>query len=457
VRSSEAGRVAVIGAGSSGITAAKKLKDFGVPFTCFEAGDRVGGNWVYDNANGMSSAYRSLFINTSRQMMEFADFPMPAHYPDYPHHTQIAAYFEDYVARFGVQEHIRFSTRVEHCEPVARGGWDVTTDDGATEWYAALVVANGHHWDPRLPDIAGHFDGDQIHSHHYRVPDPYAGRRVLVVGFGNSAVDIATETSRVSEMTFLSTRRGAHVIPKYIFGIPTDIFNAGAQRLGLPFAVRRRLYRAVLYLTQGDLTAYGLPRPDHDVTAAHPTISSELLGRIGHGRVAVMPDVARLDGDGVVFTDGRRERVDAIVWCTGYNVTFPFFAPDVIAAPDNDLPLFKRIFHPQRRDVCFVGLFQPLGAIMPIAERQGELIARYLLGDYGLPDDATMRRVIEEDRAWVRRRFYGSPRHTMQVDFWEYMADLRRELRAGLRRGGTALVRPTAPVAPAVADVGATA
>lgn len=438
-----ADRVAVIGAGSSGIAAAKKLRDHGVAYVCFEAGDRVGGNWVYENSNGMSSSYKSLFINTSRQLMEYADFPMPAHYPDYPHHTQIAKYFDDYVTHFGVKKHIRFGTRVTAAERAEGGGWDVTSDgpDGErTERFRALVVANGHHWDPQLPDLPGHFDGEITHSHHYKLPDPYVDRRVLVVGIGNSGVDIATETSRVSTMTYLSTRRGAHIVPKYIFGKPTDVLGLPLTRLPLPLPVKERIFAATLWLTRGRLTDYGLPKPAHGVLSAHPTISQELLGRIGHGRITVKGDIARLGGDGVVFADGSRERVDAIILATGYRITFPFFDPALISAPDNVLPLYKRVFHPEIDDVFFVGLFQPLGAIMPLAEIQGELVARRLVGAYGLPAREQLRATIAADQAATRKRYYGSPRHTMQVDFEQFRIDLLREISAGATRPATPLV-----------------
>jgi len=145
-------RVCIIGAGSSGITAAKALKEKDIPFDCYEAGEQVGGNWVYENKNGMSSAYKSLFINTSRERMQYSDFPMPDHYPVFPHHTHIAEYFNNYVEHFNVRPHIRFNTKVMAAEPLENGGWEITLDDGSQHRYRALMVANGHHWDIRWPE-----------------------------------------------------------------------------------------------------------------------------------------------------------------------------------------------------------------------------------------------------------------------------------------------------------------
>lgn len=428
--------VCVIGAGSSGITAAKALCERGIPFDCFEKSDRVGGNWVLGNRNGMSAAYASLHINTSRQRMEYSDFPMPDAYPDFPHHTQIAAYFDAYVDHFGLRERITFETGVERAALDGDGCWTVTLDDGRTRRYDALIVANGHHWDPRWPDppYPGRFDGLELHAHDYVDSEPFAGRRVLVVGIGNSAMDIAVEASYRAARTILSSRRGAHVLPKYVFGRPLDQIGAGPLAGAIPWAVRGRVLRAIYRIAVGRVEDYGLPRPDHRLGEAHPTISADFLNRLAHGAVTYRPAITRLDGDRVHFADGSVEAVDVIVWCTGYKVTFPFFDERLISAPDNDLPLFHRVFHPRIPNVFFVGLLQPLGAVMPLAEAQGRWIAAYLRGEYALPEPAAMTRAIARERERMRARYVASPRHTMQVDFDAYLWELRRELRAGARR-----------------------
>src|SRR5690349_6480948 len=189
--------VCVIGAGSSGIAAAKALHERGIPFDCFEKSDQVGGNWVFGNRNGMSSAYRSLHINTSRERMEYSDFPMPKSYPDFPHHTHIAKYFDDYVEHFGVRDRIRFETGVEHAARRPDGVWEIALDTGETLRYDTLFVANGHHWDARWPEPAfpgsDEFEGVQMHSHDYKGDDPnfFRDKHVVVLGMGNSAMDIA--------------------------------------------------------------------------------------------------------------------------------------------------------------------------------------------------------------------------------------------------------------------------
>jgi cation diffusion facilitator CzcD-associated flavoprotein CzcO len=410
----------------------------GIPYDCFEKGSEVGGNWRYLNDNEMSSAYQSLFINTSRKLMEYKSYAMPDDYPDYPHHTQIAAYFDDYVDHFGLREHIRFNTEVKKVEPSHDGGWDVTLDDGTTTRYGAVLVANGHHWNPRMPEppFPGEFNGRVMHAHDYKTPEGMEDKNVLVLGIGNSATDIAVETSRVSRMTYLAMRRGAHVIPKYLQGRPTDELGTELTTR-LPLAVQRQAYARLLKTAQGSMESYGLPKPDHKLLEAHPTISSDLLPRIGHGRITVKPNIERLEGDRVRFVDGTTEAIDVIIYCTGYKITFPFFSPDLVQADQNKIPLYRRVVDFEHPGLYFIGLIQPLGAIMPIAELQSEWVADILEGKVSLPSKEEMREVVEREDERMAKRYVRSPRHTIQVDFYPYMRTLRRERRRG-RRGSLA-------------------
>jgi dimethylaniline monooxygenase (N-oxide forming) len=432
-------KVCVIGAGSSGIASCQVLHARGIEFDCFEKGSGVGGNWRYENDNGMSSAYASLFINTSRRMMAYASYPMPESYPDYPHHSQIAAYFDDYVDHFGFRDRIRFNTSVERVEPDA-GRWRVTLDDGTETSYDAVLVANGHHWNPRYPEppFPGQesFTGEAIHAHHYREPDErFRDRNVLVLGIGNSATDIAVETSRHSRITHLAMRRGAHVLPKYIGGVPTDELGSDLMSR-LPRALSSRMLARRLKSIQGDMEDYGLPKPDHRLGEAHPTVSSELLPRIGHGRIAVKPNIARIDGGIVHFTDGTSAEVDTIVWCTGYSITFPFLPSEVIDPRENHVPLYRRVVPPDRPGLYFIGLVQPLGAIMPVAELQSEWVADLLEGGATLPGVGEMRAEIAREEREMRERYVASPRHTIQVDFHPYMRQLRAERKRARGDGG---------------------
>ena len=438
----------LIGAGSSGIAAAKKLQHAGISFDCFEKSDRVGGNWVFGNRNGMSSAYRSLHINTSRARMEYADFPMPADYPDFPHHTQIAAYFDAYVDHFGLRSRIQFETGVEHAARGDDGGWEITLEGGETRRYDALLVANGHHWNPRWPEprFPGSFDGVEMHAHHYVDSTDFRGKNVVVLGMGNSAMDIAVEASHVANRVFLAARRGAHVIPKYLFGRPLDQMGLSPK---LPWAMRQRILSGLLRATTGDMERYGLQKPDHKPGEAHPTISSEILSRLYHGEITPKPNIERLEGDSIRFADGSTEKADIVVYCTGYKVTFPFFDPSFLSAPENDLPLFRRVFHPDIPNLFFIGLLQPLGAIMPLAEAQGAWVGEYLTGSYALPPRPELMADMQSERERMFKRYVASKRHTMQVDYDDYLLDLGRELKRGRARAARA-GRPL-PVPPRVA------
>jgi dimethylaniline monooxygenase (N-oxide forming) len=430
----------IIGAGSSGIAAAKALHERGIPFQCFEKSDRVGGNWVFGNVNGMSSAYRSLHINTSRERMEYSDYPMPKTYPDFPHHTQIAAYFDDYVDHFGFRDRIVFNTGVRHAAREADGTWRIELDTGETRDYDALLVANGHHWDPRWPEppYPGEFRGAQMHAHHYVENTDFRDQNVLVVGIGNSAMDISVESSFVARRTFISSRRGAYILPKYLFGRPLDQIGVNALTPKLPWAFRQAILTALLRVGVGKMSDYGLPEPDHRLGEAHPTISAVFLNRIAHGEMVWKPDISALEGDHVRFADGSAEEIDVIVWCTGYKVTFPFFDEGFVSAPDNDLPLFRRVFKPGIDNLFFIALLQPLGATMPLAEAQGRWVAAYLLGEYRLPSPSAMRTDMERERARMFKRYVASKRHTMQVDFDNYLHELRAERRAGAERARAA-------------------
>src|SRR3954462_5593929 len=352
-------KVCLIGAGSSGIAAAKTLHERGIEFDCFELSDRVGGNWVFGNKNRVSSSYRSLHINTSRTRMEYSDYPMPESYPDFPRHDQIAKYFDDYVDHFGFRDRIRFETGVEHVERRADGVFEGRVAGGETLEYDAVIVANGHHWDPRWPEPAfpgsDTFAGEQIHPHHYKDESQLVGKDVVVVGMGNSAMDIAVDASYHANTTYLSARRGVHVGPKHIFGKPMDTIG-GSEKVPAP--LRFAFFRRLLKIEVGALPNYGLPAPAHRFAEAHPTISGRILDRLAHGAITPKPNIAELRGDRVAFADGSEVEADVVVYCTGYKVTFPFFDEDFIAAPDNDLPLFRRVFHPDHQDVFFLGLVQ---------------------------------------------------------------------------------------------------
>lgn len=435
-------KVCVIGAGASGIATIKALADRGLDYDCFELSDRVGGVWVLGNTNGRAAAYSSLHINTSRRKMQFAAFPMGSELPEFPRHDQVAAYFDAFVDRFGLRASITFSTGVVHVEPLDGGssGFDVTLSTGETRRYRAVIVATGHHWAPRrpTPSIAGAdtFAGEQLHAHDYHHESQLAGKRVVVLGLGNSAVDIAVDASYHASSTVLAARRGVHVIPKAVLGRPYDQLPLTNE--WTPAWLRLPVARVVMRTMTGPMTRYGLPKPDHRFGDAHPTVSGRLLDRLSHGEITPKPMITAFEGRDVVFADGSRVEADLVVYCTGYSIAFPFLDRAIIDPGDaNRVRLYLNVFHPEVTGLSFIGLVQPLGAIMPVSERQAELVAAQLSGAYALPDRAAVQRWIDRYLARIGRRFGSSPRHTIEVDFEDYMRLLRVESWRGRRRAGT--------------------
>ncbi|HNM93597.1 MAG TPA: NAD(P)-binding domain-containing protein [Mycobacterium sp.] len=431
-------RTAIIGAGISGLTSGKMLKDYGVPYTTFELSDRIGGNWAFGNPNGLSSAYRSLHIDTSKERLSFKDFPIPEHFPSFPHHSDIKAYLDAYADAFGLLENIEFNNGVQHAARRPDGRWDITDQQGTTREFDLLVVGNGHHWDARYPDFPGQFTGETIHSHHYIDPQhplDLTGKRILVVGIGNSAADITVELSSktLQNTVTLSTRSSAWIVPKYIAGRPGDTVWRTSPYI--PLSWQRKAIQAMAPFMGVDPRLYGLPEPNHKLFEAHPTQSVELPLRLGSGDVIPKPNVARLDGHTVYFEDDTSAVFDAIIYATGYNITFPFFDPEFISAPGNDIRLYKRMFSPGIDNLVFIGFAQAIPTLFPFIECQAKLMAAYAVGRYALPPVAEMERVIDADQKKYVGHCVDRPRHTQQVDYFHYEHDIRtREFPAGIKR-----------------------
>ncbi|HEX5775165.1 MAG TPA: NAD(P)-binding domain-containing protein [Caulobacteraceae bacterium] len=449
-------KACIIGAGCSGFTTAKRLNDAGVPYDCFEMSDEIGGNWYYKNPNGLSACYESLHIDTSKWRLAFEDFPVPADWPDFPHHAQLFQYFKDYVDHFGLRETITFNTAVTKAQRTDDGLWRVTLSTGEVRDYDVLFVCNGHHWSPRIPEYPGEFDGPAFHSHAYS--DPFEpvdmrGKNVVVVGMGNSAMDIASELSQkpIARKLWVSARRGVWVLPKYMNGKPADKALLPPwipRKLGLAIA------RSVIKKSLGRMEDYGLPKPDHEPLEGHPSVSGEFLTRAGCGDIHFKPAIKALEGRQVRFADDSVEDVDAIVFATGYDMKFPFFDdPELVPDADHRLPLFKRMMKPGVPNLFYMALAQPLPTLVNFAEQQAKLAAAYLTGRYLPPPKAEMERIIARDEETHLGQFYASKRHTIQVDFATYCRDLAKEIAAGGKRakaaGGRLPVEPRAaqPVA----------
>jgi cation diffusion facilitator CzcD-associated flavoprotein CzcO len=426
-------RACVVGAGPCGLTTVKNLLAEGIDFVCYEEASAVGGNWVYDDSSDRRSVYKATKLISSKRLSEFEDFPMPEDYPDFPSHRQMLYYFNAYAARFNLLPNIALNTRVESAKRLGDGKWSVETagpDGRRVETFDYLLICSGHHRDPLMPDYPGTFTGRTLHSREYKRPEPFTDERVLVVGGGNSACDIAVDVSRVAASTGLSMREGQYILPKIIWGRPIDQLYARARNVWFRYAPRfvfESAVKAVVKLEVGPWKKYGLQTPEGKPTAMHPTLNSAILAALRDGAVRARPGIARFAGKTVHFNDGSSDTFDTIIWGTGYRIGYPFLE-DTIMGPDfaHAPPLYLTMMHPQVANLFFVGLFQPIGCIWRLADYQARIAALQIKGGLKRPADVAARAAAEVSKR--RERFGATPRHLVEVDYHDFRRALLREL-----------------------------
>lgn len=423
-------KVAVIGVGPSGIAALKNLLDQGIDAVAFDRNQDVGGNWIYSEDESHSSVFETTHIISSKTLSQYEDFTFDEFDPeiaDYPSHDELRRYFQAYASKFNLYPFIRFGTLVKKCQWIDQKTWEITTEkDGreTVEIFTHLVVANGHHWKPRYPHYPGEFSGDFLHSHQFKKAAPFKDQRVLVIGGGNSACDVAVETSRVSSKTAISWRRGYRIVPKFIFGKPSD--KVAEQSKWIPPKIRMFLNSILLRIIIGKNEAYGLRPPTEAFGATHPTINDELLHKIRHGKVKPRLDIKRFEGKKVIFEDGREEEFDTIIACTGYWLSHPFFEKDFIDYSKGPVPLYLKMFHPEFQNLYFIGMFQPLGCIWPGAELQSKLMAQELIGKWKRPSN--LEELCQKEVKNPHYNQIDTPRHTITVDYHQFVKDLKKQL-----------------------------
>jgi len=417
-------KIAIIGAGCSGLAAIKILAENGLTdIVCFEKNDQAGGNWVYTASESHSSVCETTHIISSKWLSHYSDFPMPPDYPDYPSHRQVLAYFQAYAKRFNLEQFIRFNSEVKKVEKIENERWRVILNGGSEEDFDFLLVANGHHSVPRHPGWKDDFKGQYLHSHSFKNNRGFEGKRILVVGAGNSGCDCAVETSRVAAQVDISVRSPQYIVPKFFLGKPTDTFAAGM--LWLPRRVQDWLHRISIRIQVGRYRYYGLPEPDFPPTQAHPTVNSEMLEKIRHGKVHPRPGIRRVEGQTVFFADGTSAEYDVVIAATGYRMRFPFFDKNFIDWEDaTNVPLYLRVFHPEHKSLFFIGLVQPQGSVWPLSEAQARLVARYISGRYTLP--ANWQQLAIKEGAAIEQSFLKSPRHSVEVHFLPYLRKLEK-------------------------------
>lgn len=423
-------RACVIGAGPSGITALKNILDEGIEAVCYDRNDRVGGNWIYSEKPSHSSVFETTHIISSKLLSQYEDYTWEDHgeeVADYPSHQQLASYFQGYARHFDLLDYIQFETTVNHAARISNDEWRVTIEnkDGQfEETFTDLIVCNGHHWNPRMPEYPGTFDGEFLHSHDFKKAEPFRDKRILVIGGGNSACDVAVETSRISKRTSISWRRGYRIIPKFMFGMPSDVVGSGMT--WLPVKIRSMISQLLIRIFIGPNKNYGLQEPDHNFGQTHPVINDELLYRIRHGKVHPKVDIEKLDGHTVYFKDGSKEDVDVIIACTGFIISHPFLDDSLVNYSDGPVPLYLKMMHPTMDNLFFVGLFQPLGCIWPGAELQSKIIAQQLSGKWKRPKN--IEKLTKKEVSNPHYNQLKTPRHTITVDYHVFRRQLLNEL-----------------------------
>lgn len=450
-------RFCIIGAGACGLAVAKAFAEQGIPFDCFEALSDVGGIW---NPESPHVVYGSTWLNSSKKLSRYPDFHFPEEWAPYASRAQAQSYLQAYAKEFGLYKLISFNKRVSRAEHTPQG-WRVQIEgESESRLYRGLIVANGHHWSPNLPAYPGKFDGEALHSHDVKSKEQLKGKRVLVVGAGNSAVDIISDAAIENGRVAHSMRRTYYFFPKMVFGKPTDWFVDITSRIPLPRSVMRLFYRFGMRILVGPHHRYGLERPDHNLFEAHPTACNTYLDHLIHGRIAVKPGVERLDGKRVVFTDGTTEEVDLLVWATGYRVSFPFIDPSYILDEQGRSKLFIHTFHRELDDFFVAGLFEPAeGGVWQIADYQGRLIAAFIKAQESDPKRANWFRKLKANAhpdIGHGIKWQDTPWHRFEIQHLRFRQYIKRLLRRfGVKSGDKVEPRtmPTEGEAGADADL----
>lgn len=426
-------RLALIGAGPMGLATAKLLAQHGIAFQGFELSNGVGGLWDIDAPR--STMYETAHLISSKRMTEFTEFPMRDEVADYPSHHEMKRYFEEFASAFDLHRHYRFGAEVLSCTPLGASGegWEVTwREEGVTRsaQFAGLLIANGTLSTPNMPRFKGQFDGTLIHSAEYRSPSQFAGKRVLIVGGGNSGCDIAVDAIHHGLSCDLSLRRGYYFVPKYVFGRPADTLG-GAIRL--PMALKRLVDGTLLRWFTGDPARYGFPKPDYKLYESHPVVNSLVLYHAGHGDLSVRPDIDHLDGKTVVFKDGTRSEYDMILTATGYVLDYPFIDKDLLNWQGSAPHLYLNALHPARDDLFVLGMVEASGLGWQGRHEQAEMIVRYIKG---LRAGSAEARALQDTKAEEFSRATGGvnyialPRMAYYVDKSTY----RRAVTGWIKR-----------------------
>ena len=426
-------RCAVIGAGAAGLSAARHLLEGGHEVVVFEAGSYVGGLWVHENDNGRSVAYDSLHINSEPALTAYRGHPFPDGTPFFPGHRDVRRYLDEFAERTGVTARVRFRTPVAAVEPVGDtpgAGWTVRTGDGSEERFDVVVVGSGHQGTPSHPEWAEEFTGEYRHSRDYRAPQPFAGRRVLVVGVGNSGLDIAADLVPFAAETHSAARSPVLIMPRMILGVPSFRVLARIGKPWLPWVVQRQLQRWISRVYHGRPEQWGFRTP---TKRTHPASNATYMAHVSYGRIGVHPGVEQVSGTTVGFTDGTELEADVIIAATGYEIDLPFVPDHVSPIVDRRIDVWRRVVHPDWPGLYFVGFFNVSGgANISMMDVQSELVVSVVDGATALPSRAAMHRDIARERRRNAKRFPAADRYGLELDPGRY----RKQVGALTRTSG---------------------
>ncbi len=357
----------IIGAGFVGLGIAQALQSANIAYDQVDASDEIGGNWY----NGV---YETVHIISSKKVTQFSHFPMPDHYPDFPSGKQVWEYLNDFAEHFQLRDKIELNRKVIDVRPIENNLWQVTFANQEQRIYKGVILCNGHHWFKRFPQFQGNFQGDIIHSKDYKQPEQLRGKRVLVIGGGNSGCDIAAEAARVGAKSIFSLRDSVWFIPKIFAGKPT----VDLVQIWMPEWLQRLLTYGIIRLTFGTHQDYGMPKPKHRIFEKHPTVNSAVPYYIKHGRITPKPEVQQLDGKQVEFVDGSCEEIDVIVCATGYHVAYPFLPKELQRVKGAVVQSYGGSFLDDYKGLAFVGWGQPRGGVGSLIAAYAPIFARLL-------------------------------------------------------------------------------
>jgi dimethylaniline monooxygenase (N-oxide forming) len=440
-------RVAVIGAGSAGLCTAKHLLEVGIDVTVFEVGTQVGGLWCYMNDSGRSSAYRTLHINTAKNMTNFSDFIFREEVQRFPSHEDMHSYLTDYANHFGVMERIQFNAEVTDLQPLFEQDkqapqWQVTTVDGTQRVFDAVCICTGHLTKPfHVAEFQSRFQGTYLHSHDYREPEPMIGKRVCVVGVGNSALDVVSDVCVTAKRCVLVARSGVWIAPKMVFGVAFTDLTDYFMKAWVPSWLRKKLVMFLIWCVHGDPTKIGL-RPVTE--RVHATSSGTVVNDIAYQRIEVKHGIEKIDGHEIHFTDGTAGEFDVLVAATGYSVELPFLAPHIVPTQENRVRLWKRIIPPQWPGLYFVGMLNVATHSNPRAyEHQARWLREFILGKAVPPALEEMHRDNDAKDRYIAKEFKGTRRHTLEEEPVRYFPELAKSLRAARQRAESMKSQPT--------------